>query len=570
MASELKRGTLRIVSNYTRLASFIAIGIFFVPIFIYGVGMDAFGILGLLGSAVGIAGMVQAIVRQSLNRELAAAYHSGDPEEFADTYNSAIVVCMALAVLAAAIFGLLFLILPLLKIPDHLLTATKWLLLAKAILSVLTVLSAPQINMYLVTERMPLHNLWGVLHRATDLVAAVVLFLVPAWLAWIGSFFNPAAPAALANLGPATPAQGLTAFAFASGGSSLLVLFTSRILIMRLEPRLKPQLSRVNRASIRKIISTAGWNTAVVTATNMHIRLDQFVMNIAFGTFGNGIFTLGQRLTGYILQIAAAATDGLDVVSSRVSSKMTRTKMDTVALTRYSTRIQAMVTLPAALVVILYAQPLMDVWVARALNEDMDHPNTIPMAVAIAQLLVIGMTARGIAECWMRILYGAGHIRRYAPMVLIGGLMNPLVAVGLLWLLPGGIGDLATDEYQGISYLAPAMAYASIFIVLYFLCIPSVAARCLGVRTIDIFSPLFKPIVSVAVSSVFMVAPLLALSAWNWPIMLVALMCFVTSHTLMSWFFVLDPNDRDRLRGAATRQFQRMRRPDAHMPAESP
>jgi acetyl esterase/lipase len=65
MASELKRGAIRVLSNYSRLFLLLVMGIAFVPIFISGIGAEAYGLYGLLGSTMGIAEMCKAIVRSS-------------------------------------------------------------------------------------------------------------------------------------------------------------------------------------------------------------------------------------------------------------------------------------------------------------------------------------------------------------------------------------------------------------------------------------------------------------------------------------------------------------------------
>ena len=52
--SEKKKGLYRISTNYGRLMATMAMGIATVPLRIKWRGMDGFGLLGLVGSSVGI------------------------------------------------------------------------------------------------------------------------------------------------------------------------------------------------------------------------------------------------------------------------------------------------------------------------------------------------------------------------------------------------------------------------------------------------------------------------------------------------------------------------------------
>lgn len=542
--SELKRGTIRVLANYSRLSAFVVFGLLFVPIFISGIGEEAFGILGLLGASVGIAEMCRAIVAQSMIRELGTAYHDDDPAAFPLAYNSAIVLTTAASGLVAMLFGGMYLLLPVLNIPPHLLTATAWLVLAKGGMSVLAVLTAPQFNMYLVTERMMLTNVWRTINRGTDVVIAAILFLL---------------------LGIDDPATGLMWFGFLSAGANAVVHLFAVGLIIKFEPRLIPKLSLVNCDSIRSLIGTAGWNTVVVTALNLHIRLDQFIMNIAFGAIGNAIFTLGVRLTGYIWQLAGAAADGLGAVSARLSSKE-ENRHGIAQMLYHTSRLQAVVTIPATLAVIVLAEPLMVLWVGQAT----DDPSVIPKAIIVAQVLAFGMLAKGLSQVWMRILYGSGYIRAYAPLVLCGGALNPVTAVLLIFLLP-----------PSVDYLGPAIAFASMFVIFHFLLFPAVVARCMKISFAEVMRPLLRPSIATLFSApalfltdhlelamiglhmlvIFNRGAMVAEFMFGMPYAIIALLAslalFGGIFAVFCWWYVLEARDRKRLRDGARRRIYR-------------
>lgn len=522
MASEFKRGAVRTLSNYARLFITLLLGVLFVPIFIMGVGDDAFGLLALLGSTIGIAEMCQAIARDSMNRELGAAYHSDDPHEFPRTYNSALVLTSVLAIITAAFFTLIFFLLPWFNISDELLPAAKWLLVMEGGLSVLIVLFASPFNMYMVTERMVFVNLWKSTGKAVNFVAAMILFVF---------------------LGMRDPAMGLMAFALLSAGGRALMNFVAVAVMISLDRRLVPDLSYVRWNTILRVLSTAGWNSAAVTATNMHTRLNNVIMNLAFGLMHNAAFGLAVRLTAYVRILAFANTFGLDVVTARISTREDVSHV--VEMMRHATRIHALVAFPAGMVVLLLASPLMHFWVGLTAQQ----PATVTMAVAIAQILVIGMTAQGISDCWTRMLYGAGFIRAYAPLLLLGGLINPLLAVTLIFVLP-----------ETVSFTGPALSFAAILVGIHFLIIPFIAGRCLGVQVRDIVAPVVRPLTATLFASPLLLIPRL-LSAPDSPaFVVIALLLFGAAIATLGWFYVLDEIDRERVGGAIGRRLKGQKR----------
>ena len=73
--SELRRGVLRICSNYIRLGLMIILGLLTVPILLAGVGPVGFGLWGLLGATVGLGDLFKEIVQEAKSAGLAGRYH---------------------------------------------------------------------------------------------------------------------------------------------------------------------------------------------------------------------------------------------------------------------------------------------------------------------------------------------------------------------------------------------------------------------------------------------------------------------------------------------------------------
>ena len=516
MRGEVKRGVVRIVSNYARLGATFIFGILLVPLMIEHLGTEGFGLWGLLGATVGIADMFREIVRTSMNRELGAAYNDPDPAVFPTVYNAATAIALGAAALAALVFVGIWLALPLLKIPDHLMGAARVVVLSQGAYSVLFVAMAPQFNMYIASERMALNNLWQALDRATHLASAVILFLL---------------------IGIDDPARGLSSYAVLSASMAIGLLVAAVITMAVLEPRTVPRPGLITRAGIGSILHTVGWNGVAVTATNLHIRMDQLLMNIFFGVWANGIFTVGVRLTGYVRMLAQGMTDGLDAVSARLATTTEQSTLMT--LTRHSTRLHAFVAFPACAAVLVLAEPMIDLWVGKRLS---DPQADLPFAVAVARILVIGSTARAVGDGWIRVLYGAGHVRRYAPFILLTGLLNPVVAIVLVLALPGAHPGAMFDEVSG-----PALAYASTTALTYFVLIPMVAGRCVGQPARRFLRPLLRPAIATLGASPALLA--VGATPWAWSLTKLAttLAAFGAVYGVLALVIVLRPEERRQL-----------------------
>jgi O-antigen/teichoic acid export membrane protein len=261
-------------------------------------------------------------------------------------------------------------------------------------------------------------------------------------------------------------------------------------------------------------------------------------MNIAFGVVGNGVFEVAHRLVSYVRMTATGTSFGLDATSVRLSSDSA--PHSTRGLLYHSTRIQSLVALPAALIVILLAEPLLHLWIGRQLE---DPAGTIPAAVIIVRVLAVAVMARAISEAWTLILYGAGYVRRYAPLVLAGGLTSPLLGGLLLVALP-----------TGPDFYAPAIGYAVVMTGVHFFMLPAIGASCLSLRYADMFAPLLRSTIATAVCSPLLIVPCALIDDWS--LMKLGVTCgvFGAVYAIVCWFVVLSPAERKRFGGAALRR----------------
>lgn len=511
--SEAARGFVRIASNYLRLLSTFLIGLLFVRLALR-FGTEAYGLIVLLGVSTGVLNMIYEIVSWSMVRELGTAYHSGDDRQFRSAFSTALVVCFAAAVATVGAFGLLALILPWLKIDAFLLTAARWFVLFAAVQSFFRIALAPAINMYLISERMVAVSLLDVVARLLDLLAVVLTLML------------------VENV----PGTQIVSYGLLSNGLASLQICAASVGMIWLDRRMLPALSLVTRQEIISMVKTSGWNTVVSVAMNLGNRTDAVIMNVFFGLGGNLVFGIGLQVAAYARMLAQGMTIGIDAVATRISAAADAQAIR--GLLNYTTRLHGWVAFPAGLGCCFLVEPFLHVWVG---NQVKDPAVQIPQIVAITRVLLIALTVRSISDGWTRVLYGAGHIRTYAPLVFIGAMFNPFLSVALLWVFPNW-------------YTAPAWAHSSLFLVVHLLILPGVLERRLAIGYRDTLLPLVRPLIAT-----LLCAPVLVWANWNLQDgdllgLAATVAVFSVAFLIVSWLFVLDGPERRRFANAAKRR----------------
>lgn len=448
---------VRIATNYFRLIATIVLGVWLVRLLNGGVGKDGLAIFFLMGSSVGLASMIQDIVRQCMVRELGSAWHSEEPGKFATVFSSAVAVSSIIAVLAAGLLVLLAIFIELLEVPPYMVWPARIFVLAKAVEIAFTIGLAPAINMYLITERFVPFNVWMVMHRATYVVGAVWLFTI---------------------VGVKDAGEGLIGFGLLGTGIYIFVMVVNALMITAKTPDMIPALSRVSGASMKSILAIGGWNTSVVVANNLHLRADAIISNLFFGLSGSFVFGLAMQYTSYVRRLAVGLTDGLDAVSVRLSAKE-EDHSGVLALLRQTTRLQSFVAIPCGIVTVYFAEPLLTAWLANR----PDAVAAIPGVLTINAIMAIGITVRAITDGWTRILYGSGHIKRYAWLVISGGVFNVGLATLLCVILP------REGESGGLAVLGPTIAFSTAYVIFHLVSLPIVISRCYSVTIWSVISP---------------------------------------------------------------------------------
>lgn len=536
MATEARRGILRILCNYARLLTTLLLGIAVVPLTIAWLGDDAFGLISFLGANLGLAAIVRQIVHQSLVRELAAAYHGGQ-ETMDRTYPAICRISLAAAGLTFLLFLAVALALPLFNMPDVFRRAACWFVIAQGVQSAAMVVLAPQLNIYLVLERFIGYSIWFVAVRATQIISVLVLGYI---------------------LHVRDPASGLLWLGVLWSALSILGYVIAAIWIIRVDRRFGIDLRRPQPGAIREVMGTFSWNSGAQIAMNLHEQIPQFLLNLFMGTNANAAWGLGFRLVAYIRQVTTGMQFGSDAVSARLASGTDQdaARSSLQRLLAQQTRLTALVSLPAAFGVLLYAFPILHLWVGDRLK---DYGGVMGMAVWMARVLSLALAARAVSDTWVLVLYGAGYVRRYAPLIMLGGLIAPVLAVILMFTLP-----------TELRFIGPAVGFTTAFFGLHLFGIPFITARCLDISATRLLLSLVRPLLVTAAAAGAGIAVLAFnarlgdLSLFSTPtraagdaidpvLMMTSIGVFGLVYAPLAFLFILGPGERNRLINAARR-----------------
>lgn len=532
MSHETKRGFTRILTNYTRLLITLTLGILVVPLAINWLGDKAFGIISLLGANIGLAAIFRQIVQMSLVRELGQAYHKDD-ESFRKSYAAICGISLACAGLSIITFGIVYTLIPHFQLPEEFINPARWFVIGQGAYTAMLVLLSPILNMYLVKERFIGYSAWLIGVRSSNLLSLLIL----GYIIVIDD-----------------PALGLTLHGLTWSGLAIFSMLTASWIIIFKDRRLMFTLKGADKEARKQVFETFGWNSGVQIAMNLHEQLPPLLLNLFFGTLANAAWGIGFRFVAYIRMATTGVQFGSDAVSARLSSgeNSDESRRQLQRLIAIQTKLTAMIALPAAAGIFIYARPIFELWVGKHLE---DYNAVMPAAVIIARILSLAILARAISDTWLLILYGAGFVHRYAKLVILGGFIAP--AASLIILL--------TVDSPNAMY-APPLMFTIIFATFHLIGLPIITGRCLHISAVKLLLGTARPAVALAIA-------LAAALGWiihtdqlaaigftqaitresaqliNPTAILTSIAIMGIVYTVASWIIVLETNERKRLLG---------------------
>ena len=157
--------------------------------------------------------------------------------------------------------------------------------------------------------------------------------------------------------------------------------------------------------------------------------------------------------------------------------------------------------MPAAAGLFVLVEPILQLWV----GDRMTDPETqLPLAVVLIRIMTVGMVIRALTDGWIKILYGAGHVTKYAPIILGGVIANPILAVMLYFILP--------EPYQ---FIFAVTSYSIVYVIFNIGILPRLMGKVLDMPVSSILLPIVKPLFVTLISMGALVYMCTFIEVWN-------------------------------------------------------
>lgn len=374
------------LSNYATTASSIVVALVTVPILTRGLGAEAYGIWVLVGATVLYLELLEFGFGATTIRFVAAAHGRQDEAGVRTAIATSFwllavpgAVAAAVGLGLAAAFPLLFDISPELETP------TRVLLVLLAVDLALSIPGDCFGGTLIALQRYDLLN-------ATLIVVA--LSQAVAWAVVLGS------------------GGGLVGIGLATVVLSLLGQLARFLLVRRLVPGVSLNPRQVSRALVRPYAGNSAWFSLSEVGGVIINRVDALVVGAVAGVAAAGTYAVGQKLALLADRAMSAALGAFFPHAAALAAKGDLEGMR--EATVVGLRIGTAVGLPLTLVLALFAEPAVDVWVG----------DRYAQAAIVVVYLSAATALHVVTEAPRMMLYGSDGIRGAAVLQCVQAVLN--------------------------------------------------------------------------------------------------------------------------------------------------
>lgn len=259
---------------YVRMFLSMIVGLYTSRVVLATLGVEDFGIYGVVGGVVGILGFLNASMSGATSRFLTFELGRGDQERLEKTFSSALIihVCLAIVVLVLAETVGLWFLENKLVIPEHRMNAARWVYQLSIISAMFNITQVPYNSSIIAHEKMDVYAYVEILH--------VVLKLLIVYLLLIGNF------------------DKLILYAWLYLAVSIIIILVYRIYCIR-------KFSECHfhwiwdKSYLKPMLSFSGWNVYGNFGTVANQQGNNFVINFFYGVIYNAAFSVALTLANY-------------------------------------------------------------------------------------------------------------------------------------------------------------------------------------------------------------------------------------------------------------------------------
>ena len=395
--SSNKRIAKNALMLYIRMFLTMIVGLYTSRVVLATLGVEDYGIYGVVGGVVAMMGFLNASMSGATSRFLTFELGRGDRQRLADTFSSALIVHIGIALVVfvlAETVGLWFLCNKLV-IPEGRMEAAHWVYQCSILSAMLSITQAPYNASIIAHEKMDVYAYVEILNVSLKLL--IVYLLV------IGNFDKLKLYAVL------TLAVGIT------------IMLIYRIYCIRRFPETHFRLIW-NKSILRPLLSFSGWNLYGNLGGIFQQQGTNFVINFFFGVVMNAAVSVGLTVANTVNHFSANIMTAFrpQIIKHYSRGEKEQMKNLTILAIKVIMFIYSLVAIP----VFVEAEQLLQLW----LVEVPDH------AVVFCRLFLISIFFETIRYILIINIHATGNVKLVSMFSGTIFILVPIITYILFYL----------------------------------------------------------------------------------------------------------------------------------------
>jgi O-antigen/teichoic acid export membrane protein len=398
-----------VASNWVGFAVNALVTLILTPYVLHALGASRYGIWAITASVIGYYGLLDFGIRGAVNQYLTRFIAVGDHKAAGECLSTAVAVLAGVAAACAAITVVVAYFAPqALNLPADAVGEAFWTITIVGMTAAVQLVAFPFMSVFVATQRFDYANAIGV---STRVLSALLVF------------------AAL------EAGYGLIGVAAAMCSANLLDYALRWMVARRLAPFLKLSVQNVSRTRLKELGGFGIWTFLLAVNSSLYLHAQPLIIGTLMPISAVGHYALA---TGLIQQIRAVLAPIGQVIYPAATSLHARGSPDGLRrLYHDGTRLTMLVMVCVVLIAAVWADDFYRLWLGERYIRESPYPS-LPLLLQILLLSVVTNYTSNVAS---QLLMGAGHMRPFSVLLLIGSALN--LSLSLLLIGPYGLVGIA-------------------------------------------------------------------------------------------------------------------------------
>lgn len=508
---------LFICSNWMKTVLLMIVGFLLIPLLIQTFGFRLFGLFMLVQQLTNaMVAPFRSAVTSTLVKSVSEVRDSDAAGSVSSVFTNGVGLLLVLAIclMGIAVVAVLFPAAILNFEPDQLFDL-RLAIAAEAVIISLIVITSPWLSLFLVCQRPILYNADLTVRRWLDLISFGLAMLPVGW-----------------NI--------FAAFVLIRMCLKILHAMARVIIARRVMKEARLDWRLLDRSVMSRLLKLGGM-TAVQPFTNFNFFvLDNYLLNIVFGTIYNGIYAIVTQLRGYARRFGSQVFVGTVAIAADIHERGQR-QTNIRAMLAVS-RITSGVMLLSTGIIVIFFRPMIDLWLGSRLRQDeslleiMSYQEAVDLVWGMLSMLLIGGILLESVTAASKFLYGMGLVKKYVGVLFGAGLLKFALSVSAALIMLYAVTDIGQHPNASLSFSAITLFCQLIFFGVL------MPRRIVKLAEISMstwwWHVLVRPLIAAIAPMLVGVILMMSVSTWTWTwligsILLVGMLCVPSTFLLL-------------------------------------